>query len=131
MNKIFYRIFFLFLSAVFFYSCAKEDDITNSTSSHTPFTGTYRFTFTTGASGGGTLTVNNDGSFNSPMSINFSGSSVNVDVKGNVLNSGILSGQVYRDTTSIGVLSGQILSNQGSGNYIGESVALWTLTYIY
>ncbi len=133
MNKIWLNIFFFVLSSVFFFSCAKEDITVTNSAFHSVFSGSYRFKFNTGMSGNGILTVDEEGNIKLPMSISVSGMSYNVNINGNVKNSGILNGEIYRDSVSIGTLEGQLyIPGEGGGSStINGSFGYWTAMYIY
>lgn len=131
IKNIFFNIAFLFLAAVFFYSCAKEDELVTTSNFHSPFTGSYQFRFNIGLTGNGILVVDNEGNFQMPITI--SGVTSPLVAKGIVLNSGIITGNFYADTTSIGTLQGQLLnpySSAGSSDIQGN-FGYWVAVYIY
>lgn len=131
MKSIVFKISFVFFAAVFFYSCAKEDELVTTSNFHSPFTGSYQFRFNVGLSGNGILVVDNEGNFKMPITI--SGISSSLIAKGVVLNSGVITGNFYADTSSIGTLQGQLLnpySSAGSSDIQGN-FGYWVAVYIY
>jgi len=130
-NNFLIKIFFVLLSSLFLYSCAKEEIAVTGPTGNSPFIGSYEFRFTVGLSGNGTLVIDDNGNFNS--TINIDNLSYRPTLKGSVLNNGIIDGKFYQDTTQVGTLHGQMyLSDNSSGIcMLNGSSALWTARYIY
>nr|WP_297306915.1 hypothetical protein [uncultured Flavobacterium sp.] len=106
---------FLLVSALSFTSCSSDDNSTEVVSSESKFKGTWAGTYTGGASGNWTATIDENGEFIGQAS-NPSNPTI-FTMKGAVNDSGILDADFYVNNSVVGEFNGTLNASSGQGSW--------------
>ena len=105
----------LLVSALSFTSCSSDDNSTETVQTESKFKGTWSGTYSGGASGNWTATIDENGEFIGQAS-NPSNPTV-FTMKGTVNDSGILDADFYVNNSVVGEFNGTLNGSSGQGSW--------------